>query len=170
MVPALEYIYMYKAFVSVTLGNLFPPWNDKTLLGGLHIFISWAQGNIVEREHCGRLCFLVSVNQYFHGILERVAKLQGRRGSHLGSTRHEWAIGLINYNGVGHIVHDDVLECHVGCFTAIWRVSPCLDPDAVCSPCHGAIFNHKPTYIFFIRIFSQASNTEIWNQMSNITA
>ena len=95
------------------------------------------------------------------GVWFLVSVLQGRRGTDLERTGDEWAISLINYNGILHIDHDDVLERHVGCFTAVWRVSPCLDPHSICCPYHDAVFNQKPIYIFFIWVSSQASNTEI---------
>lgn len=48
-----------------------------------------------------------------------------------GSAGGEWTICLIDYDGIGHIVHHNVLKCHIGGYTAIWGVGPSLDPDAI---------------------------------------
>lgn len=81
--------------------------------------------------------------------------------NYLRSTRREWTIQLVDYDRVGHVVHDDVRECHVGGCTATWRVSPSFDPNTICGTWNGAVSDHKPTNISFIRIFSQTSHTKI---------
>jgi hypothetical protein len=86
------------------------------------------------------------------------AKMASALKTYHGSARREWTICLIDYNGIGHVVHDNVLKCHVGGCTASWRVGPGLDPNAIWGTCHGTISDHKSAYISLIPISSQTSD------------
>ena len=85
-----------------------------------------------------------------------------------GSARGERTICLVDYNGIGHIVHDSVLKCHIGGCTATWGVSPCLNPNAICGTSHGTIPDQKSTHISFIPISSQTSNAITCDHITNI--
>lgn len=73
---------------------------------------------------------------------------------YLRSAGCEWTIQLIDYDRIGHVIHDNVFECHVRGCTVAGRVCPCLDPNAVGGTCHGAVFHYKSTNISFVWIFS----------------
>lgn len=62
--------------------------------------------------------------------------------THCGSARSEWTIRLIYNNRIGHIVHDNFLKCHIGGCAASRRISPCLNPDAIRSIAHFAVFDN----------------------------
>lgn len=73
---------------------------------------------------------------------------------YLRSASGEWTIGLIDYDRISHVVHDNVFECHIRGSTASWRVSPCLDPNSIGGACHGAVLHYESADISFVRIFS----------------
>lgn len=79
---------------------------------------------------------------------------------YLGRTSGRWAIGLVDYDWIAHVVHHDVLESHVRRFASAGRVWPCLDSNTVSCPFHVAVSDCKPVYISLIDVFSQASHTK----------
>ncbi len=76
------------------------------------------------------LCYQGDFHQY-QETKTMAAKMASALKTYHGSARREWTICLIDYNGIGHVVHDNVLKCHVGGCTASWRVGPGLDPNAI---------------------------------------
>lgn len=78
--------------------------------------------------------------------------------TYFGGTRSERTICLINYNRIAYVVHFDIFKCHIGGCTATRWVSPCLNPNTIHGPCHGAVSDNKAPHISFIRVSSQTSN------------
>ena len=66
------------------------------------------------------------------------------------------AVGLVNDDWVVYVVHDDVVEGHVGGGEDARRAGPGLDSEAVVSVGEGAVADYEAPHVFLVSVLSQA--------------